>query len=146
MQRRLNAQEKQLHSTKRVLEGKKADIMKKAHKCRHRELELKATHAAMSTSESVMRDFSSRLCTGYSSLLRTQESRYRDRPNAVLVDAQAHSEYLGGYRTRMGAGGRGLHVGEADGDEERGGSARPPQKYGCIVEVVQWPRLPYFFL
>lgn len=73
-----------------------------------------------------MRDFVERVYTRYSSLLRTQKSRYRDRPSAILGDGQAPGENLDGYRVRLGEGGEALHVVEADSDEECRDSTSTP--------------------
>lgn len=89
MQRRLDVQEKQLASRKLALEAKEADVKEKDHYCERLELELKLARAAISRGEGFTRNFVDRVCTGHSSLLRTQAPSYLDRLNAFLTDAQA---------------------------------------------------------
>lgn len=44
--------------------------------------------AEIGSREGAMHDFAELRCTGYTLLVRTQESRYRDLLNALLDDAQ----------------------------------------------------------
>lgn len=76
--------------------------------------------AAISRGGRGIRDFVERVCRGYSSLLPTQTSSYRDRLNAFLADAQAHEEYIGGYCVRLGERSYTLHVDDADSVEKVG--------------------------
>lgn len=68
-----------------------------------------------------MPDLAERVCTGYTSLKRTQASSYRDGLNAVLYDAQSLGKYMCGYRIRVGEDVYALHVREADSDEKMRG-------------------------
>lgn len=74
------------------------------------------------------------MCTGYSLLLHTQTSSYRVRPSAVLLDGRACGEYLGFYCFCLGESRQGLHVGEADSDDKRGGATSRLQDDGDIAE------------
>lgn len=51
-----------------------------------------------------------------------QASSYQDHANAVLGGAQSRGEYLGSHYIPVGEEGYTVHVGEANSDEERGGS------------------------
>lgn len=46
-----------------------------------------------------------------------------------------HEEYFGDYRVLLSEGGQALHVGEADRDEECGGSNPAPHGDGDIFEL-----------
>lgn len=72
--------------------------------------------AAIIRGERVTRDFVEQVCTGYSSVLRTQTSGYQDVFIGVLSDWQMRGEHLGGYRACLGEEGQALHVGENDCD------------------------------
>lgn len=84
-----------------------------------------------------MRDFVECVCTWYSSLRRTQSSSYRNQVNVILPDAQARRECLSGFRVSLREGGQALHVGDADSDQEGGGST-PGQIHlsYCVVPLV----------
>lgn len=77
--------------------AKEADMKEKVYDCGCLELKLKSEQAAISWGERVMRDSVEHVCTEYSLLLLTRPLIYRDLLNAVVANAEACEEYLGGY-------------------------------------------------
>lgn len=133
MQRKLDAQSRRLDLMKRALEAIEADLMEKDNSCGRLELELSSARAGIGRGERVMRDFVELVCAGYSSLLHKQAPSYRPQRNALLGDAQAHGEYLCGYRVCMGENDQAFNNGETDSDEERGGFSPLLQHDGEIA-------------
>lgn len=65
-----------------------------------------------------MHDLAERVCIGYTFSMRSKESSVRDLLNALLEDAQARGEFLGGFRVRTGKDAHLLHVRHDDSHEE----------------------------
>lgn len=84
-------------------------------------LELDSARAAISRKEGVNREFTKKMYTDYTSLMRALASNYCDRLNAVLFDTQIRGEYLGGYEVCVAEDGNSRHPGNVNSDNERGG-------------------------
>lgn len=59
-------------------------------------MKLDSDRAATARGDRAIRDFAYMVCKGYSSLVYSQYTSYRDRLNAVLADGQLKGAYLGG--------------------------------------------------
>lgn len=64
--------------------------------------EVDALYAAVALVEGVSWDFMERLWTGYSGLMRTHATMYRNQLDAVLSDAQLKGEYFKACNIRVG--------------------------------------------
>lgn len=78
--------------------------------------ELDALHMAGENGEWLMRHFVEKLCTGYSGLMHSHAASYRNRLNAVFVDAQLRAENVGGYFICVGEDRYSLGADEATSD------------------------------
>lgn len=88
----------------------------------------------------VIRDFTGRVCTGYSLFVRAKSTIYRDLLNAVLADAQMRGEYLDGFLVRVSENGHSVLIGDTESDEQRGGRTLPSAAGGDEAEVFP-PRI-----
>lgn len=78
-----------------------------------------ARSGLLSVEERLIQYFADCVCTGYTSLVRTEVNSYRDNLYALFVYVQLQGEYVGGYRALLGEGGRSLRHVDVDSDEKR---------------------------
>lgn len=86
--------------------------------------------------ERASRDFSDRVCTASSSLVRVHYTKHQDRLNAVPADTQMRASYPGGSCAGISKIGKLLHSGDNNGEQERAGRNPPSDAAGDEVEVI----------
>lgn len=102
LQRTFPAKVVELASTKSLLEAKKATPKAMVRECDQLNYDFGLAQAVFGREESVIRDFSEWLCTGYTSSSYAHAGDYQDGLNGLLRAAQQRGEYLGGYVGRVG--------------------------------------------
>lgn len=135
----LDAMTKELQSALTDLRAKKAVLKEEGSDKGALEMELRAAPVRNGRREKIIYNFTKRLCTAYTTLMRAQASGYRNRLNAVPGDDQAREELLGGFRARLREDRHSWHPGNDKSDVEHGGRTSPPEGVGPPDNVVVVP-------
>lgn len=101
-------------------------------------LEFNSAPSAVSRGGSATRDFTDRVCTGHSPLMRAWYAIYR--LDNVLDGAHMQGEYLSRFRMKVSEGSHLLHIGDSDRDEECGCRTLSHGADGDKVDVCTSPR------
>lgn len=120
LQKRLDDKIGELVSAKKEFTSNGSDLEEKRRNNGHLKVELGVVQAAFDRDGRVIHDFARRVCTGYTSLMRAQDSSCLDRLKTVFSDRQALGEYLSGFCVRVGEDSHSLHVWDEDSIEESG--------------------------
>lgn len=102
LQKRPGDKIKEVELVKRNLEAKKSVLKERSRDKGAMDMGLKSAWSAVGRGKRVIYDFDVLVCTACTILMRAQNSRYCERLNTVLDDAQSREAYLGGFHMRRG--------------------------------------------
>lgn len=123
---------KELALFKKDSEAKESVMKEQNHDKSTFETDLKAARAKIGRVERVIHNFAERLCTCYNAVMRAKAADYCVRLNAVLIDALASGEFLGGFRVRVEEERQSLRHGNESSNEDCKG---PILRRGAITLV-----------